>query len=206
MYRRLHRSDLTNPSGPFSWKFLPLPFLHRSSCAGLIWGACIAIRRRHSPGMLPVPEQDWDGLTSSITLSLTACDEAIARELFARMLTTEIFRDEELPELRDLSQPCREEVFCGIDLAEDAAILRRTVEKTLHKLKRYIDGAFEFALTHAYVPLRTGILDPFLSDPCNEELWPRHAGTGPLFRIEAGGARRHGAVSATCCRDSRLHG
>ena len=116
-----------------------------------------------------------------VTFSLTCVDEAIARELFARMVTAELYRDKDLPMPRDLEvTPRPSETFAGVDLVEDSARLHRALRRAAHKLGRYIDKAYLFAVTNNYVPLRTGVLDPLLRNPLDSTQWPGLAGTGPI--------------------------
>ena len=116
-----------------------------------------------------------------VTFSLTCVDEAIARELFARMLTAELYREKDLPTPRDLEvTPRHPESFAGVDLVEDTARLHRALRRTAHKLGRYIDKAYLFAVTNNYLPLRTGVLDPLLRDPLDSTQWDGLAGTGPI--------------------------
>ena len=121
-----------------------------------------------------------------VTFSLTCVDEAIARELYARMVTAELYREKDLPIPRDLEvTPRPPESFAGVDLASDAARLHRALRRAAHKLGRYIDKAYLFAVTNNYVPLRTGVLDPLLRDPLDSTQWAGLAGTGMVLRRPA---------------------
>ena len=116
-----------------------------------------------------------------ITFSLTCVDEAIARELFARMITAELYRDMDLPLPRDLEvTPRPSETFAGVDLVDDSARLHKALRRAAHKLGRYIEKAYLFAVTNNYIPLRTGVLDPLLRDPMDSTQYPGLAGTGPI--------------------------
>lgn len=131
------------------------------------------------PEEAPTVEQMFQDFV--VTFSLTCVDEAIARELFARMVTAELYRDKDLPMPRDLEvTPRPAETFAGVDLVDDSARLHRALRRAAHKLGRYIDKAYLFAVTNNYVPLRTGVLDPLLRNPLDSTQWPGLAGTGPI--------------------------
>ena len=116
-----------------------------------------------------------------VTFSLTCVDEAIARELYARMVTAELFRAADLPIPRDLEvTPRPPETFAGVDLVDDSARLHRALRRAAHKLGRYIEKAYLCAVSNNYVPLRTGVLDPLLRDPLDSTHWDGLAGTGPI--------------------------
>ena len=116
-----------------------------------------------------------------VTFSLTCVDEAIARELYARMVTAELYREQDLPIPRDLEvTPRPPETFAGVDLVSDSARLHRALRRAAHKLGRYLEKAYLFAITNNYVPLRTGVLDPLLRDPLDSTHWAGMAGTGPI--------------------------
>ena len=116
-----------------------------------------------------------------VTFSLTCVDEAITRELYARMVTAELFRAADLPIPRDLEvTPRPPETFAGVDLVDDSARLHRALRRAAHKLGRYIEKAYLCAVSNNYVPLRTGVLDPLLRDPLDSTHWDGLAGTGPI--------------------------
>ena len=116
-----------------------------------------------------------------VTFSLTCVDEAIARELYARMVTAELFREADLPIPRDLEvTPRPPETFAGVDLVDDSERLHRALRRAAHKLGRYIEKAYLCAVSNNYVPLRTGVLDPLLRDPLDSTHWDSLAGTGPI--------------------------
>ena len=124
------------------------------------------------------PEADsLDALLETMTFPLTACDEAFARDIFARMLSMAFFKESDFPVPRDLVTTPRDQVqptkepafFCGLDLEHEAHILHAAIRRTIHKIRRYLDKAFDRALANAYVPLRRGILDPLLRDPCGPQ-------------------------------------
>ena len=108
------------------------------------------------PEEAPTVEQMFQDVV--ITFSLTCVDEAIARELFARMITAELYRDMDLPLPRDLEvTPRPSETFAGVDLVDDSARLHKALRRAAHKLGRYIEKAYLFAVTNNYIPLRTGV-------------------------------------------------
>ena len=159
----------------------PQPHLKFSENIAKLW-----LTREKVPILRGMPPEE--GLTLAqmfedfvVTFSLTCVDEAIARELFARMVTAELYRETELPSPRDLEvTPRSPESFAGVDLVSDAARLHHALRRAAHKLGRYIDKAYLFAVTNNYVPLRTGVLDPLLRDPLDSTQWAGLAGTGPI--------------------------